>query len=107
MIASNVPPEYLVSTLGRTLDATLRPILPSGLRCALVGFPNHSNVGDSAIWLGEKAYLRRRGISVAYACDTSTDSQEDLRARVKDGVILLHGGGNLGDLWLDQQHLRE
>ena len=26
---------------------------------ALVDFPNHANVGDSAIWAGEMAYFRR------------------------------------------------
>ena len=99
--------DDLISGLGATIDAVLQPIVPSGKPCALVGFPNHTNVGDSAIWLGERNYLGRQGMSVVYACDTKMYSQEQLRAQLKDGIILLHGGGNLGDLWPDHQRLRE
>jgi pyruvyl transferase EpsO len=44
---------------------------------------------------------------VVYVCDTTTYSPDQLAARLRDGVILLHGGGNLGDLWPDHQRLRE
>jgi pyruvyl transferase EpsO len=37
----------------------------------------------------------------------ATYSRRRLAARLGDGVILLHGGGNLGDFWLEHQQFRE
>jgi exopolysaccharide biosynthesis predicted pyruvyltransferase EpsI len=75
---------------------------------ALVGFPNHPNVGDSAIWLGERAWLSGAGHRVSYAADLISYSPRAMgRAIGHDGVILLHGGGNLGDVWPMHQALRE
>ena len=96
--------------MNRLLDqihSTLGALLPSGAPLALLDFPDHANVGDSAIWLGERAYLERRGISVTYVCSDRTYSEHRLRVRVGKGVILIHGGGNLGDLWPHHQGLRE
>jgi pyruvyl transferase EpsO len=84
----------------------LNPLIPAGSRCALVDYPAHPNVGDSAIWLGEKAYLRDRGVTVAYTCDTRNYSPASLERALRDGLILIHGGGNFGDLWPHHHTLR-
>ncbi|MGO4612688.1 polysaccharide pyruvyl transferase family protein [Nocardia sp. 2TAF39] len=71
-------------------------------------FPRHSNVGDSAIWLGERALLHALGVDLVYTCDLRTYSADQLADRVPPGdTILVHGGGNLGDLWPHHQRLRE
>lgn len=97
----------LVSSLGERIDLVLHSHVPPGSRCALVDFENSSNVGDSAIWLGQTSYLRRAKVSVVYACDTDTYSEDTLRTRLGDGVILITGGGNMGDLYPAHQMLRE
>lgn len=98
----------LVHELRETIERTLRPLLAGARAVALLDHPNHWNVGDSAIWLGETAFLRGLGIRrPAYAADRYTCSEETLRRRIGDGPILLSGGGNLGDLWGDHQALRE
>ena len=74
---------------------------------ALLNFPNHRNVGDPAIWLGERAVLQRLDVPVAYTCTPDTFSLRALRRAVGDGTILLNGGGNLGDRYAGQQGLRE
>lgn len=89
------------------IHSTLGPLIPSGVPLALLDFPNHSNVGDSAIWLGERLYLGRQGMRVTYTCSNRTYSEDRLRARVGKGPILIHGGGNLGDLWPHHEALRE
>jgi pyruvyl transferase EpsO len=99
--------EELVASLAGTIAATLDPLLEGHRSFALVGFPNHSNVGDSAIWLGQLEYLRSRGGRVAYMCDEWSYDPRELARRVDGGAILLAGGGNLGDVWPDQQRLRE
>ena len=96
-----------LSRMERELATVLDPLLPRGVRCALLDFPDYGNVGDSAIWLGEMAYLRRIGASIVYACDVASFSPARLRERLQGGVILLSGGGNLGDLWPAHQRLRE
>lgn len=98
----------LVAVRSSELSAVLAPLLPAGSRVALLDFPRHSNVGDSAIWLGELAYLRRHGIRVVHTCDSSGYERALVDARLgRDGVILLHGGGNFGDLYRRHQALRE
>jgi pyruvyl transferase EpsO len=97
--------KRLQEECGRQLDAVLQrntgPV-------ALVDVPNYANVGDSAIWLGELAYLASRRIQVAYTCDKKTYSARALaRALRNGGTILLQGGGNFGDLWRDHHALRE
>jgi exopolysaccharide biosynthesis predicted pyruvyltransferase EpsI len=99
----------VISSLSAAIDAVVGPLLPPpGTPVALLDFPNHANVGDSAIWLGESEFLRRHGANVAYACDLHTYSRDRLASRLgRDGVILLHGGGNLGDFWYHHQEFRE
>ncbi len=97
----------LVHALGERLDRTIRPLLAGVTRAALLDVPTHQNVGDSAIHLGTLALLRRAGVRVCYACSIATYSRDTLARRLGDGVILLSGGGSLGDLWPLHQQLRE
>jgi exopolysaccharide biosynthesis predicted pyruvyltransferase EpsI len=100
-------PSAVVASLAARIDAALGPLVDAGRPIALVGFPNHPNVGDAAIWAGEAAWLRRRGREVAYACDLHGYRRDRLARRLGRGTILLHGGGNLGDLWPYHQEFRE
>jgi exopolysaccharide biosynthesis predicted pyruvyltransferase EpsI len=83
-------------------------LLTKGSKVALLDFPNHNNVGDNAIWLGEKVALKKNGVDVVYQCDLHSFSESALRKRLgKDGIVLLHGGGNLGSVWPEHQKFRE
>jgi exopolysaccharide biosynthesis predicted pyruvyltransferase EpsI len=98
----------LLRSLREQINRALEPLLAGIEDVALLDFPNHSNVGDSAIWLGEWAWLRSHGVKVRYACDIRTYSARALRKRLRHpGVVLLSGGGNFGDLWPRHQVLRE
>src|SRR5262245_16129596 len=105
--ANDTSGEAVVRSLYARIDEVLGPLLSPGTPCALLDFPNHANVGDSAIWLGETEWLRRQGLRLVYSCDLATYSPERLAARLGGGVILLHGGGNLGDFWVEHQQFRE
>ncbi|MBL7858470.1 MAG: polysaccharide pyruvyl transferase family protein [Cyclobacteriaceae bacterium] len=92
----------------RLLFDRLGQLLSKGSKVALLDFPNHNNVGDNAIWLGEKVALEKIGVNVVYQCDLYSFSENVLRRRLgKDGVVLLHGGGNLGSVWPEHQMFRE
>jgi len=105
--ASDPVAERRVAVLATGALDVLTPLLAAGSPCALVDFPHHANVGDSAIWLGERALLDRAGVPIRYTCDLHNFAERDLRERVPTGTILIHGGGNLGDLWPDHQDFRE
>jgi exopolysaccharide biosynthesis predicted pyruvyltransferase EpsI len=86
----------------------LHSVLRKGMEVALLDFPNHNNVGDNAIWLGEKAALKKMGVEVVYQCDIYTFSEKALRKKLgRGGIVLLHGGGNLGSVWPEHQRFRE
>jgi exopolysaccharide biosynthesis protein PssK len=92
--------ERVLATVGRHV----RP----GARVALIDYPNHTNVGDSAIWLGEVEALGLLGARVVYECEGhGHDPRAVDRAVGADGIVLLHGGGNFGDEWPEYQRLRE
>jgi pyruvyl transferase EpsO len=75
---------------------------------ALLDFPDHANVGDSAIWLGTMVYFSaHRGQAPRYVSSIDSFSEGALRASVPEGPIFVHGGGNFGDLWPRHQKFRE
>ncbi|CAN5566555.1 polysaccharide pyruvyl transferase family protein [soil metagenome] len=87
-----------------TLLAALQPLVAGTRRIALLDFPAHGNVGDSAIWLGALAALRAVGApSPSYTCDVTTYDRAALKRKIGAGTILFTGGGSFGDLW--ERHL--
>ncbi len=103
---SNRAPQthhQIVQRLNGEIAKTLSPLTGS-TAFALLDFPDHANVGNSAIWLGELAYFRGLGHSPAYVSRNNKIESEKLR---KLNTIFLHGGGNFGDLWPRIQKRRE
>lgn len=107
-MASTLTRDAMIDALSCSIDEALQPLLPRGSRCALLDFPSRSNFGDSAIWLGEQAWLLRHGITVVYTSGLTRCNVREVERRLgRDGVILLSGGGNFGDLHPSHQRLRE
>lgn len=97
----------VIQQLQRKAIAELRDVPADGPFC-LVDFPDQRNVGDSAIWLGTTTYLREhRGAKPGYVASLRAFSEAALRASVPEGPIVIHGGGNFGDLWPRHHGLRE
>lgn len=99
----------VIERLQGLIDTALAPSLPA-LQAgpyALLDMPDHSNVGDSAIWAGEMTWLKRNvGKEPSYVCEKGSGTDE-LNANLTGGAILLHGGGNFGDIWPEYQEFRE
>lgn len=76
------------------LERTLIPLINGDY--FLVDLPFHSNIGDTLIWQGELELLRE----TKYRC-LSYSSLLTFRSIPlgKDITILLHGGGNMGELY--------
>lgn len=99
--------DPVIDSLRAVAGDALRPSLDGGQACALVSYPNHGNPGDSAIWLGTKRWLQESGKDVLYEASPGFYSPDFLRVQCPEGPIYIHGGGNFGDLWDAEQHLRE
>ncbi len=99
----------VIRRLQGRIDDALASLVPAlqAKPYALLDFPDHGNVGDSAIWNGNIAWLKRTvKVDPAFTCRCYIEMDE-LRAQMPEGVILLHGGGNFGDIWPQHQNFRE
>lgn len=100
------PNAELIVGLAGQIHVQLADLLPRK-SYALVDFPDHSNVGDSAIWLGELAYFRQHlGYEPAYTCSHQRYAPDVLERYCPEGPIFIHGGGNFGDIWPHHHNFR-
>lgn len=102
-------PDVLVNRLAQSFSDTLDRLLPAGSQVVLIDYPSHRNIGDHLIWLGETAYLGgRTDISIHYLSDRFGYSHGALaRSLPEDGIVLLSGGGNFGDIYPQVQQMRD
>lgn len=98
--AENLRGADHLARLRRRIEEALLDLVAGSERAALLEFPAYSNVGDSAIWLGEIAFMADRlGQRPVHTSDTYSYSKDRLAAVRGLDLILLSGGGNLGDLF--------
>lgn len=106
-----MPPEsnlVLIAKLQGMIHDCLKDYVCDNEPVAILDFPDIRNCGDSAIWLGEMAYLKDRyGKRPAYVSRTRDFSPEDLERVMPTGPIFIQGGGTFGDLWATHQDFRE
>ena len=99
-----------LETRPRTTREDLRALIHEELAhliegsCCLLDVPGHRNIGDLLIWRGEMDFLSSIGKKPGYV--SATGSCDERRVAGYD-TILLHGGGNFGDLWHRHQLFRE
>ncbi|MBK8017587.1 MAG: polysaccharide pyruvyl transferase family protein [Betaproteobacteria bacterium] len=98
--------EHLKDGIGQ-MRGMLDRLIPADRECLLLDFPDYANVGDSAIWLGQVHLLRKLGRRIAAIGDISRYSIETVLRDAGERVVLLSGGGNLGDVWEAHQVFRE
>ena len=79
----------------------------------MLGTPTHSNIGDSAIVLAESMFLKRCGVNTNRIKELTVKEIIENAKTVfhcirscRSSVICWHGGGNLGDQWLNEEHFR-
>lgn len=71
-------------------------------------YPLHTNVGDLLIYLGTEQFFKDYDINVRLRrCIPTFDINEVKQLITPKTTLLCHGGGNFGDLYPDQQKLRE
>ena len=90
---------YLIDMLGYKIK--LRNI-----NFILIDTPTHGNLGDHAIVLAEQQFLEERGEKYIELTACQINSMEKQYAKIipKDKIILLPGGGFLGELWKEEEY---
>lgn len=66
--------------------------------------PYHINIGDTLIWQGTLDFLKKKSLKML---DFGNSTTADLKKLHKDTIILLHGGGNFGDIYSSSQNFRK
>ena len=94
----------IISQIQLEATACLAHVYDGG-RFSLLAFPDHANVGDSAIWLGECEYFRQQGGERQLFGSLTEGVGHDIDV-VRAGTIFLHGGGNFGTNWPKHQEFR-
>lgn len=97
-----------LAALRSEIARVLGPLVADAGPFALLDVPNYANAGDSAILLGQLAFLaERHGRRPAHMCDPVTYDPAVIRRRCGGRLLFLHGGGNFGDIWPLHQDFRE
>ncbi|WP_373230137.1 polysaccharide pyruvyl transferase family protein [Cohnella sp.] len=100
----NVPNVHPMDVLKKELLHILN-VIPPGSSIYYIDYPVYNNGGDILIMKGAEAFFRDNGIRVK-ARYSVHDFPETLMIP-KNHIIVLHGGGNFGDLYPVHQRLRE
>lgn len=61
--------------------------------------PYHANLGDTLIWQGTLDFLKQLPVRCLYSSYFEGDGYKTAALKYADSQILLHGGGNFGDVW--------
>lgn len=70
----------------------------------LLDTPNHGNIGDQLIYEGELIFLKE---NIKHTCLYSSNTDNINYSKIPEkATILLHGGGNFGDIYEKHQQLR-
>jgi exopolysaccharide biosynthesis predicted pyruvyltransferase EpsI len=94
-----------LAALADEISVQVAPLL-DGAPFALLDYPDHSNVGDSAIWLGETRFFAANGMKPAYCSTLKSHVSGRMAEVIGNGTIFLHGGGNFGTIWKAHQDFR-
>jgi pyruvyl transferase EpsO len=98
----------IIERLQRRLIEETLPFSQGKKNYALLDFPNHPNIGDSAIYVGESILLRRLfGRHPILVTEANSAAFDQIASLSPDIPLFLHGGGNFGDTWPRHQLFRE
>ncbi len=89
------------------LNDAIAAHIPADRHVVYLDYPMHTNVGDLLIMMGTLAFLEKHGRRVRFSGTWKNTPRRGRFPVGPDDVILLHGGGNFGDLYPYHQKFRE
>ncbi len=75
--------------------------IPPYSKVAYFDYPIHSNIGDLLIWKGTETWIKEMNFNVV--CRSNINNKR-LPGLDTNTIILLHGGGNFGDIYKHQKY---
>lgn len=86
-------------------------IKPLKNKVYVIGTPEHTNIGDSAIVIAEMEFLRKCGFNHSSIKEITFKEYSSKRKLIKKVInkrclICLHGGGNMGNQWIEEEYFR-
>lgn len=83
--------------------------IPLGKKVYIIGTPEHSNLGDSAIVIAEKYFFIDCGISSKRIKEITfeeyTNNRKLIRSLINQKHLICHlGGGNMGNQWIKEEY---
>jgi len=87
-----------INKLKKKIFEELTPLIDSDY--ILIDLPYHSNIGDLLIWEGEENFLKTIPFKCLYRSSNRTFEYKKIS---DDVIVLIHGGGNFGDVWRAHQ----
>lgn len=91
-----------ITELRRIINERLLPLIDNDY--LYIDLPYHSNIGDLLIWEGTLCFLSQS----KHRCLYSTNADNFKYRKIdKNVIIILHGGGNWGDLWVRHNDFRK
>lgn len=97
---------YLAGLRSQTMSI-LEGVIGRDREVVYLDTPRHRNLGDTLIWAGGLGYLKDLGNRIVYHTDMGRFRDSDASRFPSRAAILLHGGGNLGDLYPAQEAFRQ
>lgn len=97
--------------LNKRLELATISELRQKKKVLMIGTAEHSNIGDAAITLAEQEILLKYYpdfYQVEFSTyEMSQEKEQYLYAIAnREDIMIMHGGGNLGDMYLDEEKLR-
>ena len=91
-----------INNLQSIIRNTLEPLINNDF--LLLDIPNHRNIGDSLIWKGEQMFFQDLKHNCLGEYNRNTFDFNDVKNEKIN--LLLHGGGNFGDIYRTSQDFR-
>lgn len=91
-----------IINLRHIINTRLLPLIDNDY--IYLNLPYHTNIGDLLIWEGTLRFLSQTEHKCLYSTGIYNFKKRNLDKNV---IIILHGGGNWGDLWADHHLFRK
>lgn len=91
-----------IESLKEQIIKQVKPLIEEDF--VYLDLPYHNNIGDTLIWEGTLQFFKHLAHRCTYKSSVATFKESNINP--ESGTILLHGGGNFGDLWPDHQRFR-
>jgi exopolysaccharide biosynthesis predicted pyruvyltransferase EpsI len=98
----------MLDRLKSEIDRKVSPVIRGrSSRICIIDPPGHSNVGDSAILLGELEFIAKHFSDAKLSFYDVRNYSPAADQFIDDSsIIVFHGGGNFGDMWPNHHRLR-